>query len=120
MSESDLGSQPPTPLPEAGHAAGDEDRSMSEEQESPPAAVRPLKRTMKTCLSDNESELSEVDEDEFANFDPTTIALEDRPLVDIMRMLHVHLRRLRERRLVMARKESKGGQAREEEETSQR
>ncbi|KAK0105274.1 Transcription factor iws1 [Cadophora gregata] len=33
--------------------------------------------------SDNESELSEVDEAEFAEFDPTTVALEDRPLVGI-------------------------------------
>ncbi|CCU76580.1 unnamed protein product [Blumeria hordei] len=33
--------------------------------------------------SDNESELSEVDEAEFAEFDPTTVALDDRPLVDI-------------------------------------
>jgi transcription factor SPN1 len=34
-------------------------------------------------LSGNESELSEVDEAEFADFDPTTVALEDRPLVGI-------------------------------------
>lgn len=34
-------------------------------------------------ISDNESELSEVDEAEFAEFDPTTVALEDRPLVGI-------------------------------------
>ena len=34
-------------------------------------------------LSGNESELSEVDEAEFADFDPTTVALEDRPQVSI-------------------------------------
>lgn len=31
----------------------------------------------------DDSELSEVDEAEFADFDPTTVALDDRPLVDI-------------------------------------
>ncbi|RQM07140.1 hypothetical protein DH86_00003494 [Scytalidium sp. 3C] len=32
---------------------------------------------------DNDSELSEVDEAEFADFDPKTVALEDRPAIDI-------------------------------------
>ncbi|KHJ31646.1 putative transcriptional elongation factor iws1 [Erysiphe necator] len=40
-------------------------------------------KDLETSHSDNESELSEVDEAEFAEFDPTTVALDDRPLVDI-------------------------------------
>jgi transcription factor SPN1 len=34
-------------------------------------------------LGDLESELSEVDEAEFADFDPTTVALDDRPQIEI-------------------------------------
>jgi transcription factor SPN1 len=84
MSESDLSSQPPTPVPEAGHTVGNGDRSMSEEQDSPPvAAETPKDENADIDLSDNESELSEVDEADFADFDPTRVALEDRPLVDI-------------------------------------
>ncbi|TQS39463.1 hypothetical protein Golomagni_00010 [Golovinomyces magnicellulatus] len=40
-------------------------------------------KDLESGLSDNESELSEVDEAEFAEFDPTTVALDERPRVDI-------------------------------------
>lgn len=79
-------SRPVTPLPEAGHDAGDPNRPMSEDRDTPPAPPANPSLDMDdedNDMSDNESELSEVDEDEFANFDPTTIALEDRPLVEI-------------------------------------
>jgi transcription factor SPN1 len=84
MSESDIGSQPPTPLPEGGQDAGEQSRPATEEQDSPPSAAQsPKDVDNDDDPSDNESELSEVDEGEFADFDPTTVALEDRPLVDI-------------------------------------
>jgi transcription factor SPN1 len=85
MSDSDLNS----PLPEAGHDAGDPNRPISEEQDTPPPPAANPGLDMdndglnENDLSDNESELSEVDEGEFADFDPTTVALEDRPLVGI-------------------------------------
>jgi transcription factor SPN1 len=90
MSDSDADSQPTTPLPEAGDDLGDPNRAMSEDRDtSPPPAANPdldmdnAENDNDDDLSDNESELSEVDEAEFAEFDPTTVALEDRPLVGI-------------------------------------
>ncbi|KAH7390162.1 hypothetical protein BKA64DRAFT_116198 [Cadophora sp. MPI-SDFR-AT-0126] len=60
---------------------------MSDEERDtppPPAANPDLDMdNEENDISDNESELSEVDEAEFAEFDPTTVALEDRPLVGI-------------------------------------
>ncbi|PVH86297.1 hypothetical protein DL98DRAFT_510925 [Cadophora sp. DSE1049] len=60
---------------------------MSDEERDtppPPAADPDLDMdNEENDVSDNESELSEVDEAEFAEFDPTTVALEDRPLVGI-------------------------------------
>ncbi|KAG4422331.1 hypothetical protein IFR04_004483 [Cadophora malorum] len=60
---------------------------MSDEERDtppPPAANPDLDMdNEENDVSDNESELSEVDEAEFAEFDPTTVALEDRPLVGI-------------------------------------
>jgi hypothetical protein len=82
MSDSDIGSQPPTPVPEAGQDPEEQENPTPEEQDSPGAADSP-KDDDDDDLSDNESELSEVDEGEFADFDPKTVALEDRPLVDI-------------------------------------
>lgn len=83
MSDSDLDSRPTTPLLEAGHD-GDSNRPVSEERDTPPAANPELDMDdADNDISDNESELSEVDEAEFAEFDPTTVALEDRPQVGI-------------------------------------
>ncbi|PSS14865.1 hypothetical protein M430DRAFT_123360 [Amorphotheca resinae ATCC 22711] len=94
MSDSNPDSRPATPLPEAGHDSGDPNRPMSEERDTPPPPAANPDLDMDNeenqeetkednDQSDNESELSEVDEGEFADFDPTTVALEDRPLVDI-------------------------------------
>lgn len=81
MSDSDRDS----PIPEAGSDAGSPNRPISEEREAP---IADPDRDMDDPdnddeLSENESELSEVDEAEFAEFDPTTVALEDRPAVTI-------------------------------------
>jgi len=91
MSDSGLDSTPMSPLPEAGHDDGDPNKPISEERDTPPppAANPDLDMddddndNMSTGGSDNESDLSEVDEAEFADFDPTSVALEDRPLVGI-------------------------------------
>jgi len=90
MSDSDADSRPSTPLPEAGNDPGDPNRPISEERDTPPAPAANPDLDMDNAendndddLSDNDSELSEVDEAEFAEFDPTTVALEDRPLVGI-------------------------------------
>jgi transcription factor SPN1 len=86
MSDSDLDSRPTTPLSEAGHDAEDANRFASEERDTPPAPAANPELDMDDAdndISDNESELSEVDEAEFAEFDPTTVALEDRPQVGI-------------------------------------
>lgn len=81
-----------SPLPEAGHDSEDLNGTVSEERDTstPPTANPDLnmdddlnKDDDDGDLSGNESELSEVDEAEFADFDPTTVALEDRPLVGI-------------------------------------
>ncbi|KAH8660719.1 hypothetical protein BGZ60DRAFT_381922 [Tricladium varicosporioides] len=85
MSDSDLGSRPTTPLPESGNDTGDPNRLASEDRDKSPApAVDPDLDIDDDDDNDSlASELSEVDEAEFADFDPTTVALEDRPLVDI-------------------------------------
>src|SRR6195952_450963 len=62
------------------------DAALPSDRDTPPPAANP---NLDMDDSDNEkdgdldSELSEVDEAEFADFDPTTVALDDRPLVDI-------------------------------------
>ncbi|KAF4634966.1 hypothetical protein G7Y89_g3144 [Cudoniella acicularis] len=87
MSDSDLGSRPTTPLPEAGNDSADPNRPMSEERDTPPTPANPdLDMDNGDDDDDNDSlasELSEVDEAEFDNFDPTSLAIDDRPLVDI-------------------------------------
>lgn len=75
-----------SPLPEADNDAGDANRAASEQRDSaadPEENVAMDEADNDDDLSDNESELSEVDEAEFAEFDPTTVALEDRPTVEI-------------------------------------
>ena len=85
-------SRPTTPLPEAGHDPEDPNGPVSEEQDTPPPPAANPDMDMDEDSnrededddpSDLESLLSEVDEAEFADFDPTTVALEDRPLVGI-------------------------------------
>ena len=88
MSDSELDSRPTTPLPEAGNDSEDPNRPVSEDRDTPPAPAANPDLDLDDAnndgdLSDNESELSEVDEAEFAEFDPTTVALEDRPQIGI-------------------------------------
>lgn len=78
MSDSGLDS----PVRDAGNGAEGEIESPE------PAAADPEEGLDNIDPDDDDkdslaSELSEVDEAEFADFDPTTVALEDRPLVDI-------------------------------------
>ncbi|TAQ84575.1 hypothetical protein B7494_g7104 [Chlorociboria aeruginascens] len=84
MSDSDE-SRPVSPLPEASNDVSDPNRPFSEEGDTPlePAENPDLDIDVEDNVSDNDSELSEVDEAEFADFDPTTVALEDRPTVGI-------------------------------------
>ena len=76
MSDSDLDSRPSTPMLPLS--------PVSDDRDAPASAVNPdLDMDDADNISDNESELSEVDEDEFADFDPTTVALDDRPQISI-------------------------------------
>lgn len=71
MSDSD------SPLPGAGTNAGVNDQL---EPNDSPAPIGNNDMDMDLSENeDNESDLSEVDEAEFADFDPTTVALDDRP-----------------------------------------
>ncbi|KAF8846714.1 hypothetical protein BDZ45DRAFT_755721 [Acephala macrosclerotiorum] len=85
MSDSDR-----SPLPENGHDTVDQDRASDEKDTPPPPAVNPDldmddvdNNNKDDDLSDNESELSKVDKAEFAEFDFTMVALEDRLAVSI-------------------------------------
>lgn len=82
MSDSDLDSRPATPLD-----AGDSNRPNSEDREANATVANPDldmdDEDNNLSDDDNDSLLSEVDEAEFADFDPTTVALEDRPQVNI-------------------------------------
>ena len=80
-------SQPQTPLPEAGHDPGDPNRPIAEERDtpSPPAADPSLDMDdpdNADALSE-ESDLSDVDEAQFEDFDPTNVAIEDRPAIAV-------------------------------------
>ncbi|RDW66972.1 putative transcription factor IWS1 [Coleophoma crateriformis] len=85
MSDSDLGSRPTSPPGENE----DVNRPDSEDREATPPAANPdldmddEDNNLSGDDSDNDSLLSEVDEAEFADFDPTNVTLEDRPLVNI-------------------------------------
>lgn len=75
MSDSDLGDQLASPPLDDGY-----------EPDSPALAANPDLDMEDSDIDKNgdlDSELSEVDEAEFADFDPTTVALDDRPLVTI-------------------------------------
>jgi transcription factor SPN1 len=68
---SDVSDSPPTtPLPDDQDDKPDRDRPLSEERDGSPEMSN----------NDDDSDLSEVDEAEFENFDPTTIALTQEPV----------------------------------------
>lgn len=74
-----MDSLPTSPQPENGASPEDHDTP-------PPPAANPdldMDDSDNDKDGDFDSELSEVDEAEFADFDPTTVALDDRPLVNI-------------------------------------
>ncbi|KAI9649256.1 Transcription factor iws1 [Ciborinia camelliae] len=90
MSDSDLDSRPTTPLPEAGNDARDSNRPISQERDTPePSMANPdldmddLDNVEGGAESDNESDLSEVDEANFDDFDASKVALDERPMVGI-------------------------------------
>ncbi|CAD6444085.1 8487b264-5016-41f5-aea9-fe080fa2cd0a [Sclerotinia trifoliorum] len=90
MSDADLDSRLTTPLPEAGNDAGDPNRPISQERDTPepPMAntdldMDDLDNAENGAESDNESDLSEVDEANFDDFDASKVALDERPMVGI-------------------------------------
>jgi transcription factor SPN1 len=89
MSDSDLDSRQPTPAAadsDSGAGSKVESRLISQDRDTPPAPAANPDLDMDdedAALSDAESELSEVNEDQFDDFDPATVALDDRPAVSI-------------------------------------
>ncbi|TGO91333.1 hypothetical protein BPOR_0031g00220 [Botrytis porri] len=91
MSDSDLNSRPTTPLPEAGNDAGDPNRPISQERDTPEPPMANPDLDMDDldnaedggAGSDNESDLSDVDEANFDDFDASKVALDERPMVGI-------------------------------------
>ncbi|KAF2491737.1 hypothetical protein BU16DRAFT_492947 [Lophium mytilinum] len=104
-----------SPLPEAGHDPQDPLRPEIEEENSTPTPpfLNPT-QDMETAgnrpetpdeddpdvqadpnLSDNDSDLSDVDEAQFDDFDPANIAIEDRPVLDEtnLNLIGVHKRK---------------------------
>ena len=78
MSDSD--SRLVSPLPEAGRDPADPNQPMEEDRDTPPPPVADPAADMDNDLSDNDSVLSDVDEAQFADFDPANIAIEERPI----------------------------------------
>ncbi|KAL8945607.1 MAG: hypothetical protein Q9183_008033, partial [Haloplaca sp. 2 TL-2023] len=64
------GSPPLSPLPEGLNDPGDTNAPLYQDEDPPPAPVADPTADMDD-LSDNDSVLSDVDEAQFANFDPT-------------------------------------------------
>ncbi|KAB8296153.1 hypothetical protein EYC80_008940 [Monilinia laxa] len=90
MSDFDIDSRPTTPLPEAGNDAGDPNRPISQEQDTPePPMANPdldmddIDNAEGGAESENDSDLSDVDEANFDDFDASKVALEERPMVGI-------------------------------------
>jgi len=75
-----------SPLPEAGNDDRDPLRpEIDEENSTPNPPIGAPHEDMEVAegkdeLSDNESELSEIDDAQFDDFDPTAIAIEERPV----------------------------------------
>ncbi|KAI9762991.1 MAG: Transcription factor iws1 [Chaenotheca gracillima] len=81
-------SRPQTPLPEAGNDAGDPNRPLSEERDTPPPPVGNPHQDMGDLENDiadlsDESDLSDVDEAQFEDFDPANVAIDDRPAIAV-------------------------------------
>ncbi|KAL8762345.1 MAG: hypothetical protein Q9184_001652 [Pyrenodesmia sp. 2 TL-2023] len=77
------GESPPlSPLPEGLNDLGDINVPLYQGEDPPAAPVADPTADMDD-LSDNDSVLSEVDEAQFEDFDPTNIAIEDRPAIAV-------------------------------------
>ncbi|KAI9745090.1 MAG: Transcription factor iws1 [Claussenomyces sp. TS43310] len=95
MSDSDINSIPDSPV----------ERTEAPPEDHDTPAPPPANPDLDMDVSDNErdgdleSELSEVDEAEFADFDPTAVAIDDRPRVDIDEDVAKTLKASKRRRL---------------------
>ncbi|KAI9671214.1 MAG: Transcription factor iws1 [Caeruleum heppii] len=116
-------SRPVTPEPEAGHDPADPNRPISEERDSPtPPAANPdldmdqVEDDNPGALSD-ESDLSDIDEAQFEDFDPANVAIEDRPAIAVdesnVNLLGVHRRKRAEGEAAEGKKKKKEGKRRE-------
>ncbi|KAI4096142.1 MAG: hypothetical protein LQ348_002328 [Seirophora lacunosa] len=77
------GDSPPlSPLPEGLDDPDDTNAPLYQDEDPPAAPVADPTADMDD-LSDNDSVLSEVDEAQFEDFDPTNIAIEDRPAIAV-------------------------------------
>ena len=89
-------SLPPSPLPESGHDPGDPNQPQEDFQDPPPAPIANPTADMDD-LSDNDSILSDVDEAQFEDFDPSKIAIDERPAIavdeDNVKLLGRHKRK---------------------------
>ncbi|KAI9823109.1 MAG: Transcription factor iws1 [Phylliscum demangeonii] len=110
MSIVDSEHRPETPLPEAGHDPGDPNSPISQERDTPtpPAAnpsldmdneenfTRPPADFDAGALSDD-SDLSDLDEEQIADFVPDEVTIEDRPAIAVddsnVGLLGVHKRK---------------------------
>ena len=94
---SPLDSLPGSPLPEAGHDPGDPNAPTYEDKDTPPPPIADPTADMDHDLSDNDSELSDVDEAQFEDFDPANIDIEERPQIavdeDNVKLLGRHKRK---------------------------
>lgn len=71
-----------SPLPEGLDDPGDTNAPVYQDEDPPVAPVADPTADMDT-FSDNDSVLSEVDEAQFEDFDPTNISIEDRPAIAV-------------------------------------
>ncbi len=99
----------PTPerddLPEAGHDPGDPNQPLSQDRDTPEAPAANPSLDMDNLENevpdvrddDSESDLSEIDEAQFADFDPANVAIDDRPAIAVdetnIALIGVHKRK---------------------------
>lgn len=83
MSDDDIGAE--MALANGDHISGDEKQPRSEEKDTPtpPAANPSLDMDNDKNYGEDESDLSDIDEDQFVDFDPTNIAIQDRPAIAV-------------------------------------
>ena len=76
------GSAASSPLPEAGHDPTDPNDLINADKDTPTPPLANPTADMDE-LSDNDSELSEVDEAQFEDFDPAALEIEERAPVEV-------------------------------------